>query len=62
MKQRLIWSNLGIMVLFTLIGLTRFADNVRPVQVIGLFASGAAFGASLVALITALRARRNPKA
>ncbi len=62
MNHKLVWSNLAIMVVFTVIGLTRFTENVRTVQVVGLFASGAAFGASLVALITALRARQNQKA
>jgi hypothetical protein len=56
MDSKPIWSNIAMMGVFAAIGLTMFTDNVRSVQVLGLFASGAAFGASLSAMIRTLRA------
>jgi FKBP-type peptidyl-prolyl cis-trans isomerase len=57
MLTKVIWSNVAIMVVFTATGLTMFTENVRTVQVLGLFASGAVFGASMARIIAAYRAR-----
>ena len=38
-------------------GLARFSTGVRSVAVVGLFASGMAFGAGLVRLVLALRGK-----
>ncbi len=57
MLTKVIWSNVAIMVVFTVTGLTMFTENVRTVQVLGLFASGAVFGASMTRIITAYRGR-----
>jgi len=46
-----------ILFLLGLGGLIRFSQNVRSVDVVGLFFSGAACGAAAAALIMALRAR-----
>jgi len=51
-------AHIAIIVVFGLLGLTQFSDNVRTVQVLGLFASGAAVGASLTRIISALKARK----
>ena len=44
-----------LMLVFSLIGLTRFTENVRDVQILGLFACGAVFGVGLSMLILVLR-------
>lgn len=44
-----------ILFLLALGGLFRFSQNVRSVDVVGLFFSGAACGAAVAALIMALR-------
>lgn len=46
------------MVIFGVIGLTMFTENVRTVQIVGLFACGAAFGAALTALISAFKSKK----
>jgi len=46
-----------ILILFSIVGLMQFSNNVRTVQALGLFACGAVFGTALAALITAFKAR-----
>jgi hypothetical protein len=46
------------MVVFTATGLTMFTENVRTVQVVGLFASGMVFGVSMAGIIAAYRGRQ----
>ncbi|MGE5464484.1 MAG: hypothetical protein ACM3PS_14075 [Syntrophothermus sp.] len=58
MNQKIIWINIGLMVMFGAIGLNQFTENIRAVQVVGLFGSGAGFGAALVTVIRALRANQ----
>ena len=60
MKTKVVGRNVAIMVVFSVSGLTFFTENVRAVQILGIFATGMAVGASLAALISALRAK--PKA
>ncbi len=61
MNQKLVWRNVVLMVVFGSLGLTQFTENVRMVQVVGLLASGAAFGVALTSLFIAFRARKqNP--
>jgi hypothetical protein len=48
----------ALTVVFALAGFMMFTGNVRTVQIIGLFASGAVFGASPGKLIEAVRAER----
>ena len=57
MIMKVIWSSVAMMIAFTAIGLTQFTENVRNVQIIGLFASGVVFGVSLARIVAALRAR-----
>ena len=58
MNMKVIARSVAIMILFGVVGLTRFTENVRIVQVIGLFASGAVIGASLSTIIAALKANK----
>ena len=46
-----------ILIVFSIVGLIQFWNNVRTVQALGLFACGAVFGTALAALITAFKAR-----
>ena len=58
MHKNAIWRNLALMVVFTATGLTMFTENVRTVQILGLFASGIVFGVSLAGIIAAYRGRQ----
>jgi len=53
MKSVLI-RNISLMVVFGAIGLTTFTENVRTVQIVGLFATGMIFSASLSAILAGL--------
>ena len=57
MKTKFIPANVVIMVLFGGLGLARFSEGVRTVQVLGLFGSGMAVGAALISVVNALRAK-----
>ena len=46
--------------LLSLAGLWNSSEDVRAVRIVGLFGSGAVFGAALAYLIFALRAKREP--
>jgi hypothetical protein len=46
------------MVVFAAVPIVLFTENVRTVQILGLFACGAVFGVSLAGLITAIRGRQ----
>ena len=58
MHKNAIWRNLALMVVFTATGLTMFTENVRTVQILGLFASGIVFGVSMAGIIAAYRGRQ----
>jgi hypothetical protein len=58
MNTRLVIRNIALMVVFGTIALTMFTENVRTVQIIGLFACGAVFGAALAAIIQAFKSRK----
>ncbi len=45
---------------FSLLGLWQFSQDVRTVNVVGLFASGAIAGAILAVFIAFLKAKREP--
>ncbi len=45
---------------FSLIGLWEFSQDVRAVQVVGLYASGVTAGAILVWLVIFIRSKREP--
>ncbi|RPI06056.1 MAG: hypothetical protein EHM64_04490 [Ignavibacteriae bacterium] len=50
--------NISLMVVFGVIAVFLFAENVRTVQIIGLMASGAVLGAAFTRIITALKSRQ----
>ena len=58
MNKKLIISNVGLLVFFSAIGLGIFTENVRTVQIIGLFACGVGFGAALSVIIHAFRSKQ----
>jgi site-specific recombinase len=57
MKPILI-RNIALMVVFGAIGLTTFTENVRTVQIIGLFACGVVFGAAFTSIISAFKSKQ----
>ena len=58
MQTTLILRNIALMVAFGAMGLLLFTENVRTVQILGLFACGAVFGAGLTSIIAAIRGRQ----
>lgn len=58
MRSRVIGMNVALMVVFGTLGLAKFSENVRAVQVLGLFSSGAVVGSSLMVITSAIRAKR----
>jgi hypothetical protein len=58
MNKKLIISNVGLLLFFSAIGLGMFTENVRTVQIIGLFACGVGFGAALSVIIHAFRSKQ----
>jgi hypothetical protein len=58
MKMNVIWRNVALIVAFGAMGLILFTENVRTVQIPGLFACGAVFGAGLTSIVTAIRGRQ----
>ncbi len=57
--MKLVGLNVALMVVFGGLGLTQFTENVRIVQVLGLFASGAVVGAAWTRIVAALTAKKN---
>lgn len=55
---------IAMVILFSLLlslgGLWNSSQDVRAVRIVGLFGSGAVFGAALTFLIIALKAKREP--
>jgi hypothetical protein len=58
MNKKLIVSKIALMVVFIAVPLTLFTENVRTVQILGLFTCGAVFGASLAAIVSAIRSKQ----
>ncbi len=58
MSTKFVGTNIALMLVFAVAGLTQFTENVRTVQVIGLFASGAVFGVALGTISMAIKARQ----
>ena len=59
MNKNQIIRNVALSVVFCAAGFILFTDNVRTVQIIGLFASGAVVGASLSNILLALKTKKN---
>jgi hypothetical protein len=58
MQMNVIWRNVALMVAFGAMGLIMFTENVRTVQILGLFACGAVFGAGLTSIVAAIRGKQ----
>jgi hypothetical protein len=58
MGTRSILRNVSLMVVFAAVPIVLFTENVRTVQILGLFTCGAVFGVSLAGLIAAIRGRQ----
>jgi hypothetical protein len=56
MNKGVAFRNVAVMMIFAGLGLTQFTENVRTVQVLGLFASGMVCGVALGMLIITLKA------
>ena len=59
MKKNQIIRNVALIIVFCAVGLVLFTENVRTVQILGLFACGAVAGASLRNIIVALKSKKN---
>ncbi len=59
MKRRIPFVPLPALI-FSLLGLLKFSQDVRTVNVVGLFASGAIAGAVFAMFIVFLKAKREP--
>jgi len=57
LNTKLIVRNVALMVMFGALGLGLFTENVKTVQVLGLFITGIGFGASLATIISAVRSK-----
>ncbi len=58
MDSKPFWSRVALMVFSIALAIVMYAENVRTVQVLGLFVCGALFGISLYPIISALRAKK----
>jgi lipopolysaccharide export LptBFGC system permease protein LptF len=58
MNKKIIVINVALMVVFVVVALIMFTENVRTVQIIGLLACGAVFGAALTAIISAFKSKQ----
>jgi hypothetical protein len=58
MQKNVIWRNVALMVAFGAMAWLMFTDNVRTVQILGLFSCGAVFGAGLTSIVAAIRGRQ----
>ncbi len=55
MQTIAIWRNAALMLLFTTIATAMFTKDMRTMEILGLFACGAGFGASLTSMVSAYR-------
>ena len=58
MSTKVFGANVALMVIFAAIGLTQFSENVRTVQILGLFASGAVFGVAVAMISATIRKKQ----
>ncbi len=59
MRKKSVVFYMAILFVFAMVGLTQFTENVRTVQIVGLFSSGAAFGVCLAMIFAAFGLRRS---
>jgi len=58
MKNKSIMRSVTLIIVFCAVGFILFTENVRTVQILGLFACGAVVGASLTKLIAAFKTKQ----
>jgi hypothetical protein len=58
LNKNQIIRNVALIIVFCAVGFVLFTENVRTVQILGLFACGAVVGASLTNILVALRQKR----
>lgn len=58
MKFKSVAQNIALTLVFLAVGMLTFSENIRTVQVLGLYASGVASGVFLARAILASRAGR----
>ena len=58
MNKNPIIRNIAIIIVFCAVGFVLFTENIRTVQIIGLFACGAVVGASLTNIKVALMRKK----
>jgi predicted metal-binding protein len=58
MTRNFIVRNVALIIVFCAIAIVLFSENIRTVQIIGLFICGAVAGASLTNIITALKLKK----
>ena len=58
MNKNPIVRNIALIIVFCAVGFIEFTENVRVVQIVGLFASGAVVGALLTNLRVALKTKK----
>jgi hypothetical protein len=59
LNKNQIIRNVALIIVFCAVGFVIFTENVRTVQILGLFACGAVVGASLTKIIVALKTKKN---
>jgi len=57
MNKKIIVMNVALMIVFGVLGLTMFNENVRTVEIIRLFACGTGFGAALTVTISTFKSK-----
>lgn len=60
MNNRSIFRNITLIIVFCAVGIVLFTENVRLVQIIGLFACGMVMGVSLDQIVQTLRKKQQP--
>ena len=58
MNRNPIIRNVALIIVFCAVGFILFTENIRTVQILGLFACGAVVGASLTNIIVALKTKK----
>ena len=61
MNKNPIIRNVALILVFCAVGFILFTENIRTVQILGLFACGAVVGASLSKIIPTVKTKKNPE-
>ena len=58
-NKKPIIRSIALIIVFCAVGFILFTDNVRTVQILGLFACGAVVGATLTSIKVAIKSKKN---